>query len=93
MNSYLEKHGYELINDITNYKILRLMIHPDMNHRDLLKEPKKVEEKKMMMVPEYSIMDNFSIEQMLQMIKFDEMSLYKLKKEIINKYIKPFLFQ
>ena len=93
MNSYLEKHGYELINDITNYKILRLMVNPDMNQRDLLKEPKKIEEKKMMMVPEYSIMENFSIEQMLQMIRFDEMSLYNLKKEIINKYIKPFLFQ
>jgi hypothetical protein len=92
MNRYLVTHGYELINDIRNYKIIRVNLYPDIARRDLIKNPsKKIEDEKIYLLPEYEMIENMSIEQLIQSTGVKQEEIYEIKKEMMNRYFMKYL--
>ncbi len=92
MNRYLVTHGYELMNDIRNYKIIRVNLYPDITRRDLIKNPsKRIEDEKIYLLPEYEMLENMSIEQLVLSTGVKQEELYEIKKEMMNRYFMKYL--
>jgi hypothetical protein len=92
MNRYLVTHGYELINDIRNYKIIRVNLYPDLSRRDLIKNPsKRIEDEKVYLLPEYEMIENMTIEQLLLSTGMKQEEIYEIKKEMMNRYFMKYL--
>lgn len=88
MNHYMKNHGYKLVNDIRNYKIVRVNLHPQMEIRELMKEPSKQGKTDFEMLPEYSYLENMSFEQLIDMLGIPEEDKYQWKVDMMNRYWK-----
>jgi hypothetical protein len=92
MNRYLVSHGYELINDIRNYKIIRVNLYQDLSRRDLIKNPsKRIEDEKIYLLPEYEMIENMTIEQLILSTGVKQEEMYEIKKEMMNRYFMKYL--
>jgi hypothetical protein len=88
MNHYMKIHGYKLVNDIRNYKIIRVNLHPQFEIRQLIKEPKQVGKTDFEMLPEYSYLENMTFEQMIDLLGISDEDKYQWKVEMMNRYWK-----
>lgn len=88
MNYYMKKQGYKLVNDIRNYKIVRVNLHPQMNIRELMKEPTDIGKTDFEMLPEYSYLENMTFEQLVDMLGISDEDKYHWKVEMMNRYWK-----
>lgn len=91
MNYYMRGLGYELVNDIRQFKFIRVTIHPNLEQRDLIKNPKKVKQEKIYLLPEVGILENITIDQLVLSTGKSEEDLYELKKEMVNRYFGKYL--
>ena len=88
VNHIFNFNGYNLINDALKYKILRLMYDNNINNRLLINDVNNVEKENIYLLPEYSLIENISIEQLIQSFNLNKTQLYSLKCELFNKYLK-----
>ena len=88
VNYIFNFYGYNLINDALKYKILRLMYDNNINNRLLINDVHKIEENNIYLLPEYSLIENISIEQLIQSFNLNNTQLYSLKCYLFNKYLK-----
>ncbi len=89
MNKYMIENNYELINNINNYKIIRITPHQDLRIRDFIKPAKQpIMKEHFYFLPEKSLIDSLSMEQWLEICQVDEEEKYKWKMEIMNKSLK-----
>ncbi len=88
MNHYMKIHGYKLVNDIRNYKIVRVNLHPQFEIRQLIKEPKQGGKTDFEMLPEYSYLENMTFEQMTDLLGISDEDKYQWKVEMMNRYWK-----
>jgi hypothetical protein len=88
MNHYMKVQGYKLVNDIRNYKIVRVNLHPQFEVRELIKEPVKIGGTDFEMLPEYSYLENMSFEQMIDLLGISDEDKYQWKVDMMNRYWK-----
>ncbi len=88
MNHYMKIHGYKLVNDIRNYKIIRVNLHPQFEIRQLIKEPKQGGKTDFEMLPEYSYLENMTFEQMIDLLGISDEDKYQWKVDMMNRYWK-----
>ncbi len=88
MNHYMKIHGYKLVNDIRNYKIVRVNLHPQFEIRQLIKEPQQVGKTDFEMLPEYSYLENMTFEQMVDLLGISDEDKYQWKVDMMNRYWK-----
>lgn len=88
VNYIFHFYGYNLINDASKYKILRLMYDNNINNRLLINNISKIDEDNVYLLPEHSLIENISIEQLIQSFNLNNSQIYNLKCELFNKYLK-----
>ncbi len=89
MNKYMIENNYELINNVQNYKIIRITPHQDLRIRDYIKIAKQpIEKEDFYFLPEKTVIDKLSIEQWFDFCQIDEEEKYKWKIEIMNRSLK-----
>ncbi len=89
MNKYMIENNYELINNVHNYKIIRITPHQDLRIRDYIKPPKQpIHKEDFYFLPEKTMIDNLTIEQWFDFCQVDEEEKYKWKVEIMNRSLK-----
>lgn len=93
LNNYFIKNNYNLINDTKKYRIIRLCYDNNIMTRKLIKNIDVIENiDDMYLLPENIGLDNINVEQLIQMLRLTETDIYKIKTEIINKYMKGKIF-
>jgi hypothetical protein len=88
-NDILVKSGLKIINNTKKYKILRLL-HEDNLDKRLLLNNTSIQEKEdsIFLLPDNSLIDKVTIDQIISAFNINEKDLYQIKCEIINKYFK-----
>ena len=92
LNYILKMNGYNLINDMQKYKILRLMCDNNINNRLLINEA-KIQEDNIYLLPDFNTMQQISIEQLIHSFNLNSDQMYELKCELFNKYLKNKIYK
>ena len=93
LNNYFIKNNYNLINDTKKYRIIRLCYDNNIMVRKLIKDVDVIENvDEMYLLPENIGLDNINVEHLIQMLRLTDADIYKIKTEIINKYMKGKIF-
>ena len=93
LNNYFIKNNYNLINDTKKYRIIRLCYDNNIMARKLIKDNEKIDNiNDMYLLPENIGLDNINVEHLIQMLRLTDADIYKIKTEIINKYMKSKIF-
>ena len=73
LNYYLKEHGYELINDIRDMKMIRINLFEDLSRRDIIKPCKKrTNHYPFHILPEISALENIPFEHLFMMFQGTE---------------------
>lgn len=95
-NNILKDEGYNVINNTKKYKIIRLLYENNIENRDLLNINNVLDIKNNLeniaLLPDNNTVDKISIDQILSSCKLDDIELYYIKCELINKYFKNKIF-
>ena len=82
-----------MINDTKKYRIIRLCYDNNIMARKLIKDNEKIDNiNDMYLLPENIGLDNINVEHLIQMLRLTDADIYKIKTEIINKYMKSKIF-
>lgn len=89
LNNYLLSEGYELINDNTSHKIIRITTQNDLRVREYIKpESKRLNKDDAVFLPEKSVINKITMDQWCNICQIDENEMYKWKMEMMNKSLK-----
>jgi hypothetical protein len=95
-NNILKDEGYNVINNTKKYKIIRLLYENNIENRPLLNLNNELNIKNNLenisLLPDNNSVDKISIDQILSSCKLDDIELYHIKCELINKYFKNKIF-
>jgi hypothetical protein len=87
-NEILVKSGYNIINNTKKYKILRLLHEDNLEKRLLLNDTTTLIKDNIFLLPDNSLIDKITIDQIINAFGLSEKDLYHIKSEIMNRYFK-----
>jgi hypothetical protein len=88
-NKILLNNEYNIINDTTKYKIIRLLYENNIDNRLLIEEADDIDEDSdIFLLPDNAQLNKVSIDTMIAHLKISDKDLYKIRCEIYNKYFK-----
>jgi hypothetical protein len=88
-NKILISNNYNIINDTSKYKILRLLYENNIENRLLIEDEEDIDEDSdIYLLPDNMQMNNITLDKMIQFMELTDKDVYKLKCDIFNKYFK-----
>ena len=87
-NEIMVKNGLKIINNTKKYKILRLLHEDNLDKRLLLNDNPTLMKDNIFLLPDNSLVDKVTIDQIIGAFNMTEKDIYHIKCEIINKYFK-----
>ena len=87
-NDVLVKSGCKIVNNTKKYKILRLLHEDNLDKRLLLNNTSISKEDRIFLLPDNSLIDKVTIDQIINAFNMTEKEIYQIKCEVINKYFK-----
>jgi hypothetical protein len=89
-NKLLKNNNYNLINNTSKYKIIRVLYENNLDNRLLLKNNilnfKNNDD--IFLLPENNLIDKISLDNLVKLLNLDSNEIYKIKCIIFNKYFK-----